>query len=107
MNITNNTNIIKVSARVPALLKDMIPGYLHKRRLDVAAMKTAHEKGDFTEIRKTAHSIRGSAGGYGFDGLTEIAAKLENASISQDAAVTGQLILDIEIYISTVEITYE
>lgn len=34
---------------------------------------------DFEGVRREAHKIRGSAGGYGFQGLSELAGRLEES----------------------------
>jgi HPt (histidine-containing phosphotransfer) domain-containing protein len=37
------------------------------------------------ELSRWAHQLKGAAGGYGFPGLTEVAAELEQACKAQDA----------------------
>lgn len=52
--------------------------------LESIAEKRAHltesfDGGDFEQLRTVAHQLKGAGGGYGFDGLTEVARELENA----------------------------
>lgn len=44
-----------------------------------AAMREAFGAGDFDSLRVTAHQLKGAGGGYGFDGVSERSAALEQA----------------------------
>lgn len=41
------------------------------------AMRTSFGAGDYDSLRVTAHQLKGAGGGYGFDGVSERAALLE------------------------------
>lgn len=89
--------------KVDADLWDLIPGYLDNRRKDLEKLETALEKGDFDSIKSIGHSMKGSGGAYGFDGITEIGAALEQCGKSKDEAGTRKWISALENYIRNVK----
>ena len=57
------------------LLEMFVEGMNEKRNL----LSSAFETQDFEGLRKIAHQLKGSGGGYGFSGVSERAAHLEEA----------------------------
>lgn len=51
----------------------------------VTQIQTAHANGDTEVFRRTTHQLKGAAGGYGFQQVTDVAAVLE-AAIREDAS---------------------
>lgn len=88
-------------------IKDLVPAYIDKRHVDLEKMKACIEQGDFEEIRNIGHKIKGSGGGYGFQGLTLIGAKIETAAKveNKDEILAG--LEQLATYLEKVEITYE
>lgn len=41
-------------------------------------LSTFHQSQDIEHLQRIAHQLKGAGGGYGFPGLTEVAASLEN-----------------------------
>lgn len=58
-------------------LGDLFVGQMPNR---IHALETQAESGDWKELRRTAHQLKGSAGSYGFDVITPFAARLEHAA---------------------------
>lgn len=54
----------------------------------IRCLKELLESGDWQELGRFAHQLKGSAGGYGFDQLTPFAAKLEAAIRNGEAEAT-------------------
>lgn len=46
--------------------------------------------GNLAEMRVTAHQLKGAGGGYGFSGLSDVAADLEQACQENDIDRVGQ-----------------
>ncbi len=46
--------------------------------------------GNVDDMRVTAHQLKGAGGGYGFDGLSSVAAELEQACKENDIDRVGQ-----------------
>jgi hypothetical protein len=85
-------------------LLDLIPVYLERRHADVVALEAAIALRDMERVRTLGHSMKGSGGGYGFDGITEIGLRLENAGKSSDIAAARAGVDDLEDYLRNVEV---
>lgn len=88
-------------------LADLIPQYLENRRQELPALQTSLRQGDFETIRRLAHSLKGSGGGYGFEELTRIGAAMEPAASSQEAASIERLFGELSDYLARVQVVYE
>jgi HPt (histidine-containing phosphotransfer) domain-containing protein len=56
-------------------LLDLVVAEMSNR---INALEPQAESGDWEQVRRTAHQIKGSAGSYGFDIITHSAGKLEH-----------------------------
>ncbi len=70
---------------VPADLADLIPDFLERRRLDVSRIRIALTAGDFETIRSRGHDMKGSGTSYGFDFISRVGGRLEDAATRRDA----------------------
>lgn len=87
-------------------LKDLIPGYLSNRDKDIIAVRECLGVGDFEKIRTIGHSMKGSGGGYGFDAITDLGDRIEDAALANDANEIDQAIRDLEVFVSQVEVVF-
>jgi len=88
-------------------LEDLIPDYMANRHDDIKAIKQCLEVGDFDEIRRLGHSMKGSGGGYGFDEITNIGADLEKAALEHDEETIVKLLDYLTLYLSSVKIVLQ
>jgi HPt (histidine-containing phosphotransfer) domain-containing protein len=88
-------------------LADLVPVYLERRRGDVIALEDALLMEDYEAVRMIGHSIKGSGGGYGFDGITEIGGRLEIAGRDVDVDSARAGVDDLRSYLRNVEVRYE
>ena len=88
-------------------LKELIPDFLENRSEDIKELKSAISTKDFEAIRKIGHTIKGVGGGYGFDYVTELGQKIEEAAKKSDEDLLNELILELENHLDNVEIVYE
>jgi HPt (histidine-containing phosphotransfer) domain-containing protein len=88
-------------------LADLVPVYLERRRGDILALEDALLMADYPTVRILGHSMKGSGGGYGFDGITEIGMRLEAAGIGSDASAAREGIDDLRSYLRNVEVLYD
>jgi histidine phosphotransfer protein HptB len=88
-------------------LADLVPDYLEHRTDDVGAIRSAIARGDFEAVRILGHGMKGSGGGYGFDGITDIGAALETAGKEADAAAATDSCDSLADYLSRLEVSYE
>jgi signal transduction histidine kinase/CheY-like chemotaxis protein/HPt (histidine-containing phosphotransfer) domain-containing protein len=85
-------------------LVDLIPGYLENRHRDVHEIGRFLLEDDFQEILRLGHSMKGSGGGYGFEGITQIGGEIEEAARRGDKAIVSALKERLAEYLSKVQI---
>ena len=85
-------------------LRDLVPGYLEKRRAEVADFRREAAAGNLEGVRAMGHKIRGTGGGYGFPFLTEIGAKIELAARDGRADELKTLIDELAEYLAKLDI---
>lgn len=94
----------KKPVRIPEELRDIAPAYLESRKRDLTALKDALTRKDFEFIAKLSHKTKGTAGGYGFGELSEIAKSLEMAANSRNSPALEQAFDAMAAYLRDVEI---
>ena len=87
-------------------LSDLIPGFLTRKRADVAAIFDALARRDFAEVSHVAHRIKGEGGSYGFDSMTEIGRSLEHAAAMRDDGAVTTLARQLLSYMDHLEIVF-
>jgi HPt (histidine-containing phosphotransfer) domain-containing protein len=85
-------------------LLDLIPTYLQRRHADAERIADAIAGGDSETVRFVGHSMKGSGGGYGFDGLTEIGGALEEAGSDSDLVAAARALDYLLAYLDNVEV---
>jgi HPt (histidine-containing phosphotransfer) domain-containing protein len=85
-------------------LVDLIPTFLQHRHDDVVRVTEAVAAGDSETVRSIGHSMKGSGGGYGFDGLTEIGGALEDAGRDGDLEAAARSLDHLAAYLKNVEV---
>ena len=88
-------------------LEDLIPGFLENRRKDIVEIKSLLASDDYETIQRLGHSMKGAGGGYGFDEITVIGSRIENAAKERNSdeiqRQTGKLLR----YLENIEVVYE
>ena len=98
----NPTPVVEVDAD----LADLIPQYLSNRWADLGTARQLLAQDRYAELAAMAHRIRGSAAGYGFVHLGEIARAIEtSAELGDSDDVAGQLTA-YDAYLRSVRIEY-
>ncbi len=70
------------------LVEEFVQG-LGERMEGIERALTEH---DFATLKTLAHQLKGSAGGYGYDILTEKAAELEERALQQEIIASQQAV---------------
>lgn len=97
----------KITVKVDKDLEDLIPGFMERRREDVKSLKVSLSAGELDKIRITGHSMKGTGGGYGFDGLSQIGGALEQAALAGKPDEIAALIDRLERYLDNVVMEFE
>ena len=94
----------RILVQVDPDLEDLIPGFLVNRERDLTQIRDASERKDFALIRTLGHGMKGAGVAYGFDGLTDLGARIEEAALSTNLQEVLQLTEALAIYLSRVEV---
>lgn len=94
----------KTPIKIPAELLDIAPGYLQNRIRDLDALKDALNRKDLEAVAKLSHKTKGTAGGYGFTRLGEIAKSMEIAAKSGDSAAAEREFTEMKSHLESIEI---
>ena len=97
----------KIVVTVDIDLEELIPGFIENRKKDIGSLKDSLANGDVENLRSIGHSLKGVGGGYGFNGLSEIGAKIETIAKSGESTGIEDLINEMDDYLSRVEIVFE
>lgn len=97
----------KIIVYVDEDIEDLVPGFLQNRQSDIDTMNCALTEDDFDTVRVLGHSMKGSGGGYGFDGITDIGMCLEEAAKEENAEAVRKWITELAEYLERVEVRYE
>ncbi len=93
-----------IPIRVDPEIAGLIPGFLANRHKDIASLLDAVNQGDFETARILGHSMKGSGGGYGFDGITDIGAEIETAARQNDPDAIRSQVNALSRYLARVKI---
>jgi HPt (histidine-containing phosphotransfer) domain-containing protein len=96
---------VRHNVRISGELRDLIPRFLENRKSELGRLRKAVGCGDFEEVRRIGHVLKGAGGGYGFDEITRIGAELErHAARGED--IRG-LIEELAEYLELVVVTFD
>ncbi len=88
-------------------LETLIPGFLERRREDVDKLRQALETQDLETLRIIGHSMKGTGGGYGFDGLSTIGAAIETAAKTGELQAIGEQVEALVDYLGRLKVSFE
>jgi len=85
-------------------LADLIPGFLENRRRDVETITRLVQEGNYEELSRLGHTMKGTGGGYGFTGISEIGRGIEEASARGDRKAITTLCERLAAYLAAVTV---
>jgi HPt (histidine-containing phosphotransfer) domain-containing protein len=97
----------RVIVEVDQDLSDLIPGFLARKRADVAAIFEAVGRRDYEEISHIAHRIKGEGGSYGFDAMTDMGRSMQQAAATRDDGAVTTLARQLLNYLDHLEIVFQ
>jgi len=95
----------KIIIKVDPDIADLIPGFLENREKDIEKMEDYLNSGNYEEIERLGHSMKGSGAGYGFDGISEIGRSIEIAGKEKDIEAIKEAIQKLRNYLDRVVIS--
>lgn len=97
----------KIIIKIDSIIAPLIPDFMKNRENDITTLNTALSDKDFETLRITGHNLKGCGAGYGFQGITDIGAKIETAAVDQDTDDIQTLIGELTHYLDNVEPQYD
>jgi CheY-like chemotaxis protein/HPt (histidine-containing phosphotransfer) domain-containing protein len=94
----------RILVKVPEGVEEAVPLFLEMAREDLQNLGDALRKADYARIRFIGHDLKGSGGGYGFDGVSVIGKLLEDAAKRSDPDDAGRQIAALAEYLDRVEV---
>jgi HPt (histidine-containing phosphotransfer) domain-containing protein len=94
----------RIHVQIPSELLDIAPRYLQNRIHDLSLLKDALTRKDWPFILKLSHQTKGTAGGYGFTELGNLAKSLETAAKVANLSQATIALDDMRNYLENVEI---
>lgn len=67
------------------IVKELIPGYLARRREELKTLDKAFDEGDYDNLRIVGHNLHGSGAAYGLPRISELGRDLEYAAHGRNA----------------------
>jgi hypothetical protein len=93
-------------AEVPTELRDLVPGFLENKRIEMESVAAALQRQDFKQIRIWGHNMLGCGVGYGFVQISEFGRKMEIAALAQDVGAISDCARQVCTFLSNVKIVY-
>jgi HPt (histidine-containing phosphotransfer) domain-containing protein len=97
----------RVIVEVDEDLSDLIPGFLARKRAEVASIFDAVARRDYEAIGRIAHRIKGEGGSYGFDAMSEIGRSLEHVATVRDDGAVAAVARQLLNYLDHLEIVFQ
>ena len=94
----------RIPVKAPPGVEEAIPLFLETAREDLQNLEEALRQADYCRIRIIGHDLKGSGGGYGFDGASRIGKWIEEAAKRSDSEDVGRQIAALADYLARVEV---
>jgi HPt (histidine-containing phosphotransfer) domain-containing protein len=96
-----------IVVHVDAELAVLIPRFLNNQQKALSTMQEALGQQDYETIRTIGHGIKGAAGGYGFDAVTDMGAAIEQAAKASNHTEIATVLASLTHYFEHVEVIYD
>ena len=97
----------KIVVKLDPELAELIPTFLKNRNTDIQALHDSLKKENYEIVERIGHGMKGAGGGFGFDAITEIGARIEKAAQEKNSDEVKNGIETLADYMKHVEVTYE
>lgn len=96
----------KEVVEVDSDLEDLIPNFIQNRKKDITDLNQLIESKDLVAIAQMSHRIKGSSSGYGFIGLSKMAAEMEQLSKAGNFNNIPQIYSKMRAYFENIQVRY-
>ena len=84
----------------------LIPGFLANRRKEVDSLRAALAAGDFAQLQRIGHRMKGLGGSYGFERVSQLGKRIEDGARGRDAASVEASVGEYARYLEMVQIDF-
>ncbi|MCS6290919.1 MAG: Hpt domain-containing protein [Nitrospira sp.] len=96
----------KIPVQIDSSLEAIVPGFLANRQRDLITIESCLKQGDLQTIRLLGHRMKGDGGGYGFDQISVIGDRLEQAAMAHNLSALHDQLKGLKDFLARVEIVY-
>lgn len=103
-----NLKMVEVAMKIKIHpdLQDLIPDYLTEMEIILQKFRGWLQSENFIEIAREGHKCKGHGGAYGFDFISILGEKIQDAGKAEDKTSLENLIAELEREFHSVEIEY-
>lgn len=87
-------------------LKDLIPQFLENRKKDIDSLVQLAQKKDLPAVAQLAHKVKGTAAGYGFEHLSELAHRMEQLAKNNESTDLPNIALEMKSHFDNIDIHF-
>lgn len=97
----------RIDVSVDKDLEDLIPKYMANRAKEVATLRTLLAVGDFEQLNRVGHRMKGVGEPYGFDKVSSLGKLIQDHAIAGDHFGIEKCINEYADYLPRVHIIYK
>lgn len=90
--------------RVDPDFADLIPSFLENREEEIGLIKDSAARGDYREVMRLGHGMKGVGTGYGFPEISVIGKAIEEAALREDRPAIEREVERLAEYLAAVEV---
>lgn len=84
---------------IDPIARQMLPGFLKNRQNDIQTLQALKTEGNWQEIRRIGHNMKGAGGAFGVQRVSDIGAVIEEAALTEDGETLLQQLSELSDYI--------
>lgn len=88
-------------------LEDLVPVFMKNRHKELELLRGALAASDFEQLRQLGHRMKGVGTSYGFEKVSALGKRIEDAARAGDRAGLEADIADYADYLAKVKVVYE
>ena len=92
---------------IDADYRDLVPGYIERRRAELETIEERLGKKDFTYLKRLSHDWHGTGESYGIPFISRIGEQMNRAVNAGETEEVLALTEQLRTYLDTVDIRYE
>src|SRR5262249_5851277 len=97
---------MRVTVEVKPWLAPLIPRFLANRLKDADGLRRAAAELDYQAIHRFGNTLRGAAGGFGFEVLARVGERIEAAAAARDPDAARACADDLQRCLDTIDVVY-